>query len=47
VVEEASLSPATLAAAIERAASAPRPAPGAVDLGGARASAALLRSWLQ
>jgi predicted glycosyltransferase len=46
VVEEAVLSPATLAAAIDRAAAAPRPAPGAVDLGGAQASAALLRQWL-
>jgi len=46
VVEEAQLSPATLAAAIDRAAAAPRPAPGAVDLGGAQASAALLRKWL-
>ena len=47
VVEEASLSPATLAGAIDRAAAAPRPAPDAVDLDGARASAALLHSWLQ
>ena len=47
VVEEASLSPATLAAAIDRAAAAPRPAPDAVDLDGARASAALLHSWLR
>jgi predicted glycosyltransferase len=46
VVEEAVLSPATLAAAIDRAAAAPRPAPGAVDLGGAQTSAALLRKWL-
>jgi predicted glycosyltransferase len=46
VVEEAGLSPATLAAAIDRAAAAPRPAPDAVDLGGAQASAALLRKWL-
>jgi predicted glycosyltransferase len=46
VVDEAVLSPATLAAAIDRAAAAPRPAPGAVDLGGAQASAALLRKWL-
>jgi predicted glycosyltransferase len=47
VVEEASLSPATLAAAIDRAAAAPRPAPDAVDLDGARASAALLHRWLR
>ena len=46
VVEEAVLSPATLAAAIDRAAAAPRPAPGAVNLDGAQASAALLRKWL-
>ena len=46
VVDEAVLSPATLAAAIDRAAAAPRPAPGAVDLDGARESAALLRKWL-
>src|SRR5687768_1095411 len=47
VVEEASLAPATLAAAIDRAAAAPRPAPDTVDLDGARASAALLHSWLR
>jgi predicted glycosyltransferase len=46
VVEEAALTPATLAAAIDRAAARPRPAPGAVDLGGARRSAELLREWL-
>ena len=46
VVEEEVLAPAPLAAAIDRAAAAPRPAPGAVDLGGARASAELLREWL-
>jgi len=46
VVEEEALSPATLAAAIDRAAAAPRPAAGAVDLGGARRSAQLLREWL-
>jgi predicted glycosyltransferase len=45
-VEEPQLSPAILAAAIDRAASGPRPAPGAVDLGGAARSAALLREWL-
>ena len=47
VVEEALLSPVTLAAAIDRAAAAPRPAPDAVDLDGARASAALLHRWLR
>jgi len=46
VVEENSLSPVTLAAAMDRAASRPRPARGTVDLGGARASAELLRQWL-
>lgn len=46
VVEEDSLSAATLAAAIDRAAAGPRPAAGAVDLGGARRSAELLREWL-
>ena len=47
VVEEEALRPASLAAAIERAARRPRPAAGAVDLGGAAASARLLRAWLQ
>lgn len=46
MVEEEALSPATLAAAIDRAAAAPRPAPGAVELGGARRSAELVREWL-
>lgn len=46
VVEEAALTPATLAAAIDRAAAQPRPAPGAIDLGGARRCAELLRRWL-
>jgi predicted glycosyltransferase len=46
VVEEDSLTPVTLAAAVDRAAASPRPAPGAVDLGGARRSAELLRQWL-
>lgn len=45
-VEEEALSPATLAAAIDRAADAPRPPAGAVDLGGARRSAQLVREWL-
>ena len=47
VVEESALRPASLAAAIERAARRPRPAAGAVDLDGAAASARLLRAWLQ
>ena len=46
VVEEAALTPATLAAAIDRTAARPRPAGGAVDLGGARRSAELLREWV-
>ena len=46
VVEEAALTPATLAAAIDRAAARPRPALGAIDLDGARRSATLLREWL-
>jgi predicted glycosyltransferase len=46
VVEEAALTPAALAAAIDRAAARPRPQPGAIDLGGARRSAELLREWL-
>lgn len=46
VVEEAALTPQTLAAAIDRAAARERPSTGAVDLGGAERSAALLREWL-
>jgi predicted glycosyltransferase len=46
VLDEASLSPHTLAAAIDRAAARPRPAPGAVDFGGAQRSAELLREWI-
>jgi predicted glycosyltransferase len=46
MVEEDALTPATLAAAIDRAAARARPLPGAVDLGGARRSAELLREWL-
>ena len=46
VVEEAALTPATLAAAIDRAAARPRPGPGAIDLDGARRSAELLRQWV-
>ena len=44
VLEEPDLSPATLAAAADRAAARARPAPGAVDLGGAQRSAELLRA---
>ncbi|HJS77455.1 MAG TPA: glycosyltransferase [Burkholderiales bacterium] len=46
MLEEDALSPAALAQAIDRAAAAPRPALGAIDLGGARRSAELLREWL-
>ena len=46
MVEEEVLSPAKLAAAIDRAATAPRPAAAAVDLGGAHRSAQLLKEWL-
>ena len=45
VVEEAALTPGALAAAIDRAARKPRPAPGAIDLDGARKSAALIARW--
>jgi len=45
-VEEAALTPAALAAAIDRAAARPRPAPDAIDLDGARRSAELLRQWV-
>ena len=44
-LEESALSPATLAAAADRAAARARPAQGAVDLGGAQRSAELLRTW--
>jgi predicted glycosyltransferase len=47
VVEEEVLTAATLAAAVDRAAAGARPAPGAIDLGGARRSAELLREWLK
>jgi len=46
VVEESALGAASLAAAIDRAAAAPRPPPGAIDLDGARRSVQLLREWL-
>jgi len=44
-LEESALSPAALAAAAGRALARGRPAPEAVDLGGAARSAALLRDW--
>ncbi len=46
VLDEDSLDPATLAAAADRVARRARPSPGAIDLGGARRSAGLLREWL-
>jgi predicted glycosyltransferase len=42
LVEESALAPETLAAAIDRAARKPRPSPGAINLDGARRSAALI-----
>lgn len=47
VVEEAALTPAALAAAIDRAARKPQPSPGTIDLDGARNSAALIARWAQ
>jgi predicted glycosyltransferase len=46
VLEEAALTPAALAAAVDRAAGRPKPAPGAVDLDGAARSAALVARWV-
>jgi predicted glycosyltransferase len=46
VVEEQGLSPETLASAIDRALSAPKPPPSAIDLDGARKSAQLLAAWM-
>jgi predicted glycosyltransferase len=46
VVPEAALTPQALAAAVDRAARAPRPQPGLVDLGGAARTAELVRKWL-
>lgn len=45
LVEESALAPERLAAAIDRAARKPPPAPGAIDLEGARCSAALIARW--
>jgi len=45
VLEDSELSVESLAAAIDRAARKPRPAPGRIDLGGARKSAQLLAGW--
>ena len=45
VLEESLLEPAALAAAADRAAQRARPSLGAIDLGGARRTAELLREW--
>lgn len=45
VVEESVLMPEALAAAVDRAAARARPAPGGIDLDGARKSAALIARW--
>ena len=45
VVEEKTLSPERLAAAVDRAAARPRPQRAAADLDGARRSAELIRAW--
>ena len=44
-VPESALAPATLAAAIDRAARRPRPVPGAIDLQGAQRGASLIARW--
>ena len=46
VVEEEALTPQALAAAIDRTATLPPPAPQAIDLGGARRTAELIGAWL-
>ena len=45
LVHEGGLSPEVLAAAVDRASRKPRPAPEAIDLDGARASAVLVARW--
>jgi predicted glycosyltransferase len=45
MLEESALTPAALAAAIDRAAARPKPTPDALDLDGARKSAALIARW--
>ena len=45
MLEESMLTPAALAAAIDRAAGRPKPGPGVVDLDGARKSAELIAQW--
>ena len=47
VVSEAELSPAHLAAAVDRVASLPRPDTSGIDLAGARRSAALIEAELE
>jgi predicted glycosyltransferase len=47
MVAEGALTPQVLAAAIDRAVSKPRPLPGAIDLDGARKSAALVARWTE
>jgi predicted glycosyltransferase len=44
-VEEAALSPDTLAAAVDRAVAGPRPLRAGIDLNGARRSAELVAGW--
>ncbi len=46
-VDEARLTPDTLAAAVDRAASRERPPRGGVDLEGARRSAELIAGWAE
>ena len=46
VVDESSLAPEVLAAAVDRAATGPRPPRDAIDLGGAERTAALLAQWI-
>ncbi len=45
VVEESALTPQALAAAVDHAAARPAPAPGRIDLGGAKKSATLISRW--
>jgi len=47
MVDEGALTPQSLAAAIDRAARKPRPAPGAIDLDGARKSALLIAGMIR
>ncbi len=45
IAEEDALTPESLAAAVDRAAARPRPTPDAIDLNGARRTAALVAGW--